>query len=223
VRATDHPSDRRTATLQRALAARRRSIIVSLGSTVAGRSVNLVIAVLKVRRPVSTCRSPRMRASRLAHLARTGTQRASRAGYALAGSWARCSHRVRILPAVIVDWLNERRARRLQERSKVECGFRVITGEHVGLPQMGSRRRTPDAGPHHLPAKHRTRAAGTEPLTAPALIAVKSLAPGHRGAQGREAWVVNITAPIVTLNTGQAVLEWALPDAEHEWAVARAS
>jgi hypothetical protein len=125
---------------------------------------------------------------------------------------------------VIVDWLNERRARRLQERSKVECGFRVITGEHVGL----SRRWV--HGVAHLTPGHitfrRSIALGLRaprPLTAPVLIAVKSLAPGHRGAQGREAWVVNITAPIVTLNTGQAVLEWALPDPEHEWAVARVS
>jgi hypothetical protein len=123
---------------------------------------------------------------------------------------------------MLTDWLNERRARRLEEGDAVECGFRVVVGEHPGLSRRwihGVARLAP--GEIILRRSLGLGLRIPRPLTAPVQITVTSVASDDRSTHGQEAWAVNVNTRIVKIHAGQAVLEWAVPLEQQRWALSR--
>jgi hypothetical protein len=123
---------------------------------------------------------------------------------------------------MLTHWLNERRAQRLEDRNAVECGFRVIAGEHAGLSRRwihGVARLAP--GEIILRRSIGLGLRIPRPLTAPVRIAVTAVASDERSVEGRESWAVSINARILKIDAGQAVLEWAVPLEQRDWAVSQ--
>lgn len=106
----------------------------------------------------------------------------------------------------IGDRIIDRRAKKLGQTSKTECGLRVVAGSHPGLTSKW---------------RH-----GTAQL-APGLIRLDSTSVRvesidrsvARRPSGREAWSASPRTEIVQVRVGGAVLEWAVLRERLDWAV----
>lgn len=114
-----------------------------------------------------------------------------------------------------------RRLRKLRERAATECGFRVISGDQPGLSRKWRH------GTAHLYPGRIEFLPGIgfgvrvpRPGQARLRLDVREVSrSGERTSTGRESFVVQGGAPIVSVTTTTAELEWVLAAEHRDWAL----
>jgi hypothetical protein len=116
-----------------------------------------------------------------------------------------------------------RRVRKMREQGATECGFRVISGDQPGLSRSwrhGTARLHPGRI-EFLPGAgmgFRIPRPG-QPWLELEVLEVSRL--GERMSTGSESFLVRGAAPIVSLTTPTAELEWVLLAEHRDWAIER--
>ena len=108
------------------------------------------------------------------------------------------------------EW-RDRRARKRQQSSKIDCALRVIAGSEEGLKHgWRSSRAFIYAGGLEFGRRR------------PTSIQVRAVVTDRRRRpRGRESWfTIDTSWQIIELMTDSATLEWAMPEEKLEWAIA---
>ncbi len=111
-----------------------------------------------------------------------------------------------LLGGSLSDKLVDRKDRRLRREEQVECALRVVEGQQPGLSSRWGR--------------------GTATLSEGLIDmgwAWVEVATAHlssvRSPTAKESWSINPRMKIVRLESATAVIEWAVPEKQVDWAV----
>lgn len=111
-----------------------------------------------------------------------------------------------LLGGSVSDKLADRKARRLRREEQVECTLRVVEGQQSGLsPRWGRGTAT---------LSERMIDMGW------ALVEVaRADLSSVRSPTSKESWSINPRMKLVRLESATAVIEWAVPEKQLDWAV----
>lgn len=111
-----------------------------------------------------------------------------------------------VLGGSLTDKLADRKTRRLRRDAQLECALRVVEGQQAGIPSRWA---------------HGTAALSEGMIDMGwALIEVVSAdLASVRRPTAKEGWSINPRTKLLRLESATAVIQWAVPEKQFDWAV----